>query len=89
MNTPMLKLRTEDLEWRQIDDEIVVLDARCAEYLAIEGSAVVLWRALETGASRPELVDSLVRRYGIDAQRAGADVDAFVDDLSKRELLDR
>lgn len=87
MNDTTLKLRNENLEWRQIDDEVVALDVRHAEYLGMEGSAAALWCALEPGASRAELTDLLVERYGIDAQRACTDVDAFIDDLTARELL--
>jgi hypothetical protein len=83
-----LKLRSDGLEWRQIDDEIVVLDIRRAEYLAIDGSAVALWSALHEGTSRSELIGSLVERYGIDGDRAGIDVDAFLGDLARRGLLD-
>ena len=81
------KLRSEELEWKQIDDEIVALDARRAEYLSIEGSGTSLWHALLTGATRSELVDSLIARYGIDEERAGADVDVFVADLAAKGLL--
>ena len=83
----MLKLRTEDLEWRQIDDEIVALDARRAEYLGVDGSAVELWGALCDGASRDQLITKLVERYRISRERAGADVDNFVAELASRELL--
>lgn len=82
-----MKLRTDDLEWQQIDDEIIVLDTRRAEYLGVEGTAVALWHALESGADRDQLAASLVARYGIDPAQALADVDAFLADLAARELL--
>jgi hypothetical protein len=82
-----LRLRTDELEWKQIDDEIVVLDGRASNYLAASGSGVLLWRKLETGATRDELVAALVGEYGIDEARAGEDVDAFVADLAKQGLL--
>ncbi len=83
----MFRLRPDELEWKQIDDEIVVLDGYGSLYLAIEGSGVLLWTALEAGASREQLVTALVAEYGIDAGRAGTDVDGFLADLCTRGLV--
>jgi hypothetical protein len=47
----------------------------------------VLWRALIRGATREGLADELVRAYGIDRERAVADVDHFVDTLAEQGLL--
>ncbi len=82
-----LRLRADDLEWKQLDDEIVALDARQARYLAVDGAGVVLWRALDAGATRGQLIAALVDRYGIDAERAGADTDRFLAELTDQELL--
>ena len=82
-----MKLRSDDLEWKQIDDEIIALDGRRAEYLGVDGAGVELWRALEDGADRDELAASLTQRYGIPPARAMADVDAFLMDLAARNLL--
>jgi len=82
-----LKLRSEDLEWREIDGEVVALDTRRAEYLAVDGSGTALWHALDGGATRQQLIDSLVVRYGIAGDRAAADVDAFIAQLEAKELL--
>jgi hypothetical protein len=83
----IFQLREHELEWRQIDDEIVVLDGRSSCYLSIEGSGVSLWSSLKAGASREELVEALVDAYGIEPDRAGQDVDRFVADLAGRGLL--
>ena len=82
-----LKLRSDDLEWREIDGEVVALDTRRAEYLAVDGSGAALWRALQAGTTHGQLVESLVERYAIDAARAAADVDAFIAQLRDRGLL--
>ena len=82
-----MKLRSDDLEWKQIDDEIIALDTGRAEYLGVDGAGVALWRALGEGADRDDLVASLTRRYGIPPARAMADVDAFLSDLAARNLL--
>jgi hypothetical protein len=82
-----MKLRSNDLDWKQIDDEIIALDTGRAEYLGVDGAGVALWRALDEGADRDELAASLTQRYGIPPARAMADVEAFLSDLAARNLL--
>jgi Coenzyme PQQ synthesis protein D (PqqD) len=82
-----LCLREQDLDWREIDEEIVVLDTRDALYLAIRGSGAVLWRLLADSTSHDGLVDALVETYGIDESRASGDVDEFLAALGDRGLL--
>lgn len=83
----ILRLRSDDLDWREIDDEIVALDRRDATYIAVNGAGALLWRSLASDATRQELVSALVEAYGIDEARAGADIDSFLDALAERGLL--
>jgi Coenzyme PQQ synthesis protein D (PqqD) len=82
-----LCLREQDLDWREIEGEIVALDAQGAIYLAVHGSGAALWRMLADSTTRDGLVDALVETYGIDAGRASDDVDEFLTTLSERGLL--
>jgi hypothetical protein len=82
-----LQLRTDDLDWRQIDDEIVALHGGESKYLAVNGSGVLLWQALASGTSHENLVSTLVETYGIDEARAQADVKTFLVDLAEHDLL--
>jgi hypothetical protein len=82
-----LRLRHTEVAWRDVDGEVVALDERAAVYLAANPAGALLWRALAAGATRDELVAELVRVYGIDTARAGADTDAFLRDLDTRGLL--
>jgi Coenzyme PQQ synthesis protein D (PqqD) len=82
-----LCLRKEDLDWREIDDEIVALDGREATYLAVQGSGTLVWRLLATSTTREHLIEALVETYDIDATRAEADIDAFIGTLNDRGLL--
>ena len=62
----MLRLRDTDLHWREIDGEIIALEARGSTYLAANGAGTLLWRALADGATTAALADELVRAYGIE-----------------------
>jgi hypothetical protein len=83
----VLKLRDTDIHWREIDGEIIALEARGSRYVAANGAGAVLWRALIGGTTREGLADELVRAYGIDRERALADAGRFVDALAEQDLL--
>jgi hypothetical protein len=83
-----LKLRTADLHWREIDGEVIGLEARGSTYVAANPAGTVLWRALASGSTRDRLADELMRTYGIAPERAAADVDAFLGELAAQGLLE-
>jgi hypothetical protein len=82
-----LRLRDTDLHWREIDGEVIALEALGSTYLAANGAGTLLWRALAAGSTREQLADELMRVYGIDRERAAADADGFVDSLAAHGLL--
>lgn len=83
-----LKLRARDVEWREIEGEIVAVDMATANYLAVNRTGAVLWPTLARGTDRDELVDELVSRFEIDRGDATADVDAFILMLTEQQLLE-
>ena len=84
---PMYRLRGEDLEWREVEGEIVGLDLRGSTYFALNGTASALWPSLSEGATRDELVSRLRSAFDLDQAAAGRDVDAFLESLRERGLL--
>jgi len=84
---PRLRLREDSIEWREVDGEGIALDEKASLYLAGNPTATLLWRALSAGATRGDLVSILTETFGIDADRASGDVDAFLEDLRARDLL--
>ena len=50
--------------------------------LTLNESGVILWRKLEGGATREELVDTLLSEYDVSRDMAESDVDAFIKRLT-------
>jgi Coenzyme PQQ synthesis protein D (PqqD) len=73
--------------WREIGDEIVVLDAATATYLSLNLSAVALWKRLDGGATPAELAVELVTVYDISPAQAESDVEGFLVALRDLSLL--
>lgn len=84
---PELKLRSDALEWREVEGEVIVLDLEGNVYISLNGSGAVCWHALAEGATREEIVRRVTGHFDVDAERAGADVDAFLARLSEHGLL--
>lgn len=82
-----MKLRDSDLTWQEIDEEIIVLDLRASSYLKLNGTGAHLWKQLDGGADKGGLVDSLLATYEVDRDTAWKDVDAFLRQLRKADLL--
>jgi Coenzyme PQQ synthesis protein D (PqqD) len=82
-----LSLDAERAVWREVGDEIVILDVPTATYLTLNSSAVTLWKRLEEGASPVELAAELVAIYEVSEDRAAADVQRFLGALQERSLI--
>jgi hypothetical protein len=81
-----IRLR-EDVIWRAVESEVIVLDRRTWSYLSINRTGAVLWPHVVKGVSRDRLADALVREFDLDAGRARAEVDDFVSQLEQHGLL--
>jgi hypothetical protein len=82
-----LRLRTDDLTWREVGDELVVLKLSVGTYLSLNAVGRELWNQLEGGATAAQLAHSLVETYGISADEATEDVASFLENLNRLELL--
>ena len=83
----VLRLRLNDLEWREIEGEIVILDLKSSSYMAINNTGRVIWKALTSGATRAQLVAELIGAFSIHEEVAERDVDEFLESLEEAHLL--
>jgi hypothetical protein len=83
----VLRLRGAELEWREVEGQLLALDLRESRYVVINRTGRTLWNLLIDGATRAQLIDCLVEEHRVDRETAGKDVDAFLADLKARNLL--
>jgi hypothetical protein len=84
-----LQLKVDDVVWREVEDDLVVLELSTSTYLNLNGSAKHLWETLANGATSDSLVESLVTRYEISDVQARADTEEFLAALTARGLVVR
>jgi hypothetical protein len=81
------RLRDHDLVWREVGDEVIILDTRASIYASVNESGRVLWLRLAEGATLDDLVGELKREYELDSVDARRDAEAFLTSLRERDLL--
>jgi hypothetical protein len=81
------RLRTEGLNWREIDGEVVVLDVEQSHYLNLNPTGSVMWLMLADGTTASELVERLIQEFDVDTQTARTDVTAFLASCRENGLL--
>jgi hypothetical protein len=77
----------EYVSWYPLNKTAVLLDLRSQQRHCLQGTAALLWLALQQHASDEELADLLVERHGICAQTASQDVARWLEELLQKRLL--
>jgi hypothetical protein len=77
----------DDLIWREIDGQVVVLDGRTWDYISVNETGRELWDLLVEGTTRGALVAFLLDNYEVSAEAAEGDVDSFLAMLRDKDLL--
>lgn len=83
----MLRLR-RDVSWREVDGEVIALDAGLKNYVSTNATGTLIWKALVAGASLEQLVRRIADEFDVDTTRAEHDVRAFLADLEANGLLE-
>ena len=82
----------DDFVLKKIAGSYVVVPVRTraddfSGIIKLTETGAFLWKLLEKGADREELISSLLSEYEVDEATAAADVDRFVDKLREADLL--
>jgi hypothetical protein len=73
----------------QIGDEIVLLSLKRETFFSLNSSGIELWARVKVGDDQAALGAYLCSEYGLPQTQASADVEAFLTELLKLELLER
>ena len=82
------RLRQDEVAWRFLGDEAVVLDLRTSTYFSGNATTAVLLRRLAKGASEGQLVTAVLEEFETDHASASAGVASFLLALRDRGLLE-
>ena len=82
------RLRETALPWRDVNGELIALDAASDTYLGANAAGRLLWRMLAQGATERKLAECLVVEFDLELPDASADVRTFVGELQAAGLLE-
>ena len=87
MNLEMKPTIPEQVIFREMGDEMVLLDLESGLYFGVDGVGQRIWETFAEGRNLEEAVAVVVAEYEVEEAQAQADVIAFVRDLVDRGLL--
>jgi len=80
--------KTDDIIWRVVDDEALILNTSNGYYFSMNGTATEAWCLLTEGKSIDEVARVIAERYEIDLTSAKADVEALLQELKKEQIVE-
>jgi Coenzyme PQQ synthesis protein D (PqqD) len=78
---------SEDVVWRDLDDEVVILDIVSNQYFGLNGAGGAMWRLLAGHGSVDEIVARLAEQFDAGAEQLRTDLEALIKDLEGKGLL--
>jgi hypothetical protein len=78
---------TDDITWRNVEEEIVVLKLGTGEYFTFNDLGREIWLFLTEGNSISEIIQKIVDTYEVEKNQAAADVEKFTSGLLHQGLL--
>jgi coenzyme PQQ synthesis protein D (PqqD) len=79
----------DEIAWREVADEVIVLDLRTSMYWALNGSAAVLWIALAEGGTLEELAERLQEQFGVKPDLALHNTSNFLASCREKGLVQK
>lgn len=69
-------------------DGAVLLDIRQGQMFNLNFVGSRILKLLETGSPQPEIVNEIIREFGVSRQLAENDVETFLETLRKHQLIE-
>jgi hypothetical protein len=70
-----------------LEGEAVLLHMDTKNYFRLNATAALLWKGMERGLEREQLLDSLLAEFEVDRPTAAAELDRLLGELAARGLV--
>lgn len=84
---PFYRVNSPAVIGEVLDGEAIIVNLDSGAYYSLDGAGAEVWRAVQTGATLPQLIDLTVARYHGPAAEIAAGVTVLVEDLVAEGLL--
>lgn len=87
MNEPAFVPLTNVIATQLDEGEGVLVDLDTRQYFQLNGTAMLIWRALEKGEPLERIVEQMMATYEISNDRAVASTEALLKQLQNHKLI--
>lgn len=84
---PIYQLIGENIVWRQVGPEVMILDKATSTYLSVNETGSLLWPLLAEGATLSGLAAALAAAFDLDQATADEDAAAFLSSLQQKGMV--
>lgn len=84
---PGYRIPQQDVAWRRVDDEVLVLHLRTGYYYSLNVAGARLWEELAQGATLARACAQVEKEFTVDYATARADAEQLVAELCREQLL--
>lgn len=78
---------TENIAWRNVNDEIVILNLKSGEYFTLNGVGQVIWTAIADEKNVEEIKMKIIDEYDVSKEKATGDIIQFITGMIEEGLL--
>ena len=76
-----------DLLWREVEEEVVLLDPQRGHYYGIEGSGTRIWQLLQEETTLGDVLLRLLEEYGVEERQLRRDLIEIYQEFERFGLL--
>ena len=75
------------VSWQILDGDAIIVSPQTGKIRVLNQAGTFIWQMLVLDHNAAEIQDALVSNYAITPERAARDLQAFISDLSQRNLI--
>lgn len=87
INLNTILVKNEDIAWRKIDDDAILIDMDEEEVTHFNEVAAQIWAALDGKTSVTEIIEQIHSLFEVEKDKAKNDVFAFLNKLLQKEMV--
>lgn len=79
----------DDFTFRDVGGRVVLLDNDSGYYYSLNETGTLIFRGIINNSSMDKIRDMIVDKYSISEEEARNDIDSFISELTKENILKR
>ncbi len=79
--------RNEDIVWRNLDGEAVLLNPNNGKYFGMNAVGCSFWEKMDGERTLDQIIDMLLEEYSVDRQTLEKDINELVSTLEEKQII--